>query len=1783
MRKIYLTIVSMLLSILVTACNSPNITNKNIDLTNRSEVIGDIETVGAPNSAYSPAGVDETFEAVAIDADQSDANKSITLSGTAVLDNINNYFRRQSPVGTLDRVGHNLMISYIKNPIVSLDFDEHGYITTANLYVGDNHFIADDPSESNSRNFFQNYLDPNHGRTIIEIKRNFQEEPSDDDSFSFTNDNNHNDELWNFMANHMLNIRWVVGDEGYETNKLRDEDVYYDGYMIAGFETKGDMIDSNSTGEVTFHGSGQGYNTANQYSPSYAGIYFNVMARVNFATRIVGFETIDTQFCFNQRDATGFNWTCNLIPPLDFSTDLTYDAGKNNLTGAIEASGMTGTVEARFYGTGDNAARELGGTFAMRHGYARYTGSFGAIRTDVWNIFTDDTAPDVNIFTYDSLQAISEDADADTDDMNDDKEIILAGTAVQERIKKFYNRPPTHSVVVDDGDDDDDNNETMLVESPPSWSEADHLASEDHFIARINDPIISLTFNDDGEIASTSLYIGDNAYTATLDGTGSATYFSEGLEGLDSGIVSTVTINRNFNDGNRGFDFTGQYLMNIYWNIDERSLPQTHTTSLNTERDGFMITGFETPFSDIPTSEMVEFSGNGRGYYRGSGSSYDIRFTRFDITANVDFSTRMVELQANNSSYGYFLDFTTTLSYDAGQNNISGAVETEGHIDDDDPENNIDPLIGRVEARFYGTKDDATEELGGTFAMRNGISNYYYGYFGAFKEHDIDNSFDDVSMIALRGTDRRVELSSLAVESSITADFKRTDTNANVSWIHTDISNMSVENSVLAKTDIRNPEITITYSRGDYEKDGSNITAGLLAEAEVTFNDGARNYTYRLDDGGNGNSTEILIDGLLAENSTFALGYMEVSRGQNFGFETKYMVDARWNLVSNILWGDIPEKYADNNSSQTSLIYENKRTELNATLTSGFIVAGLATGDSNLPTSRGLNFAETMMPLVGNANFMGRGAGYYYDAVLPQLVEFDVSATVDFAALTAKIETSNTMGYSCKIVTTKCDDAARTPLSDLNFSTGDISYMAGVNNISKTDLTIDGMTGSINARFYGTVTEEFGGTFHLEDTGDGKYYTGYFGARYFADSFDDLSLLSVAGAEREVENPSLAVGASIIADFTRTQPTADASASWLYDTTLADVTFADITLAKTDFTAPKVTITYGSEGLLNEALVTFNDGANNISYALDGDNGEATKILRQGLLADNDAFDLGYMVMSRGQEFGFESQYMLATRWHLTKNIDDDSATTQTAAEFTNGFMITGFETGGTPVSPDSSSLNFIDTALPLKGDATFTGNGIGYYYDVTALQLVEFDMNTTVDFVNRMAKIETSNTMGYSCTFFNTQCDDATRTALSDLDFSTGDISYMAGENNISKTDLMVDGMMGTIQARFYGPTAEEFGGTFHLENTGDGEYYMGYFGALRLTESFDDLSLLSEAGIDRAVELSSLGVSASLDVAIDKAETITNAWLDDALLADLTLTSDTTPTLEQATITAPKINITYDGENIAQAIVSFTDGSTDQTYRLNETTSTSTLLEGALDDDTRFVTGSMEVTRGNNSSKIFGFESKYMAAARWNLISNSGDDTGANTAFEDAATSANIKQTTGFMITGLETGNSNAFVSGRLNFTETTMPTTGTAVAFTGAGAGIFIDKTGLTDGISLADTLYHTEFMLSATVNFEARMVNMTASDTMIYSCKKITASCSGADANTKESADLNFSVTGLGYDAGVNGVAGDVEITGDHAMSGSINARFYGPDATELGGTFQMGTEDKNYMGYFGAKQ
>lgn len=128
--------------------------------------------------------------------------------------------------------------------------------------------------------------------------------------------------------------------------------------------------------------------------------------------------------------------------------------------------------------------------------------------------------------------------------------------------------------------------------------------------------------------------------------------------------------------------------------------------------------------------------------------------------------------------------------------------------------------------------------------------------------------------------------------------------------------------------------------------------------------------------------------------------------------------------------------------------------------------------------------------------------------------------------------------------------------------------------------------------------------------------------------------------------------------------------------------------------------------------------------------------------------------------------------------------------------------------------------------------------------------------------------------------------------------------------------------------------------------------------------------------------------------------------------------------------------------------------------------------------------------------------------------------------------------------------------------IPTTGTAT-FTGAAGGGYIDVTG-------ANYLAAGDATLNA--NFGTRSVSLATANT-----SKLNASTLAVTT----AANLNLSGT-LTYAAGANSLSGTVS-TAD-GMTGQVNGRFYGPAATEIGGTFATaGTGVKMYGGGYGAKR
>ncbi|MCH9852447.1 MAG: hypothetical protein K0U45_02990, partial [Alphaproteobacteria bacterium] len=259
------------------------------------------------------------------------------------------------------------------------------------------------------------------------------------------------------------------------------------------------------------------------------------------------------------------------------------------------------------------------------------------------------------------------------------------------------------------------NNETASFDLPAlavQHNNAGNTKTVSNFIA----PVFSVSYYRDNNfigISEAMVHVGEKKYgvfNLTSDGTETYVARNNEVKGAGSNASAKLTIN------NSPFGFAFNNMLSVEWELHKivaEGVP-------NSSEYGYMIAGLETDGADIPiTSEAVTFEGKGKGKY---DSSNDVDFTAFDVTADINFATRNIALatedtkNADDEALAY-LDFTSTLNYRAGTNNISGTVSTNG-------------MSGFIDARFYSSTG-VPLELGGTFAMRNDESVSYIGMFGA--------------------------------------------------------------------------------------------------------------------------------------------------------------------------------------------------------------------------------------------------------------------------------------------------------------------------------------------------------------------------------------------------------------------------------------------------------------------------------------------------------------------------------------------------------------------------------------------------------------------------------------------------------------------------------------------------------------------------------------------------------------------------------------------------------------------------------------------------------------------------------------------------------------------------------------------------------------------------------------------------------------------------------------------------------------------------------------------
>ncbi len=338
--------------------------------------------------------------------------------------------------------------------------------------------------------------------------------------------------------------------------------------------------------------------------------------------------------------------------------------------------------------------------------------------------------------------------------------------------------------------------------------------------------------------------------------------------------------------------------------------------------------------------------------------------------------------------------------------------------------------------------------------------------------------------------------------------------------------------------------------------------------------------------------------------------------------------------------------------------------------------------------------------------------------------------------------------------------------------------------------------------------------------------------------------------------------------------------------------------------------------------------------------------------------------------FGFTADYMAVVTWNKkTDAIFTQNDSKATPIETTiNGMMLAGFAT---------ASADF-----PTTQQTTFTGKGKGMYRgfdEASALTDYETSFTATADvnFAERTLDISATGTKSTG------------ETDRSHLDFKALNIGFTADDNHIS-TDIIAGSLYGTLDARIYGNAAQEFGGTFALNNA-DSSYH-GAFGAERsnLLPVEDVKGLISFADSNRT----------------DTDNITLN--VDNAVYIDTT-------NRNTKNITGAVVEFSYDamGDFVGNnADTGFKLFLTDKTYVITSANSTNSTAEVVAHHDVSQIAGDNPKNISlnfNRSSQRLGFTANYMAGIHWHLA-------------DDFAS---------YGITGWESNSSDIITSGNATFT--------------------------------------------------------------------------------------------------------------------------------------------------------
>lgn len=154
------------------------------------------------------------------------------------------------------------------------------------------------------------------------------------------------------------------------------------------------------------------------------------------------------------------------------------------------------------------------------------------------------------------------------------------------------------------------------------------------------------------------------------------------------------------------------------------------------------------------------------------------------------------------------------------------------------------------------------------------------------------------------------------------------------------------------------------------------------------------------------------------------------------------------------------------------------------------------------------------------------------------------------------------------------------------------------------------------------------------------------------------------------------------------------------------------------------------------------------------------------------------------------------------------------------GIWVTGAGTGSGTYGAASVGAATPASSVPTTGTATYTGyTGGRYVASDGTYYFTSSNMTANANFATRSISFATSNT--------SQTPDLLTSSTNSNLNM-TGTLTYSAGSNQFTGSVSTTSGLTGTATGRFYGPTAQEIGGTFGVTGSGT-TVYGGAFGGKR------------------------------------------------------------------------------------------------------------------------------------------------------------------------------------------------------------------------------------------------------------------------------------------------------------------------------------------------------------------